>query len=55
MAITAISKKSKAKKEMPTIQDTTNPFQAMIQRFDIASKIIGLEQDVYNVIKNPSK
>lgn len=37
------------------VQDTTNPFQAMIQRFDIASKIIGLEQDVYNVIKNPSK
>jgi glutamate dehydrogenase (NAD(P)+) len=37
------------------VQDTTNPFQAMIQRFDIAAKIIGLEQDVYEVLKNPSK
>ncbi len=35
--------------------DTTNPFQAMIQRFDVAAQILGLEADVYEVMKNPSK
>ncbi len=37
------------------VKDTTNPFQAMIQRFDEAAKILGLEPDVYNIMKNPSK
>ena len=37
------------------VQDSTNPFQAMIQRFDVAAKILGLESDVYEVMKNPSK
>ncbi len=38
-----------------TVQDTTNPFQAMIQRFDIAAKILKLEPDVYEILKTPSK
>jgi glutamate dehydrogenase (NAD(P)+) len=37
------------------VKDTTNPFQAMIQRFDEAAHILGLEADVYNIMKNPSK
>jgi glutamate dehydrogenase/leucine dehydrogenase/ActR/RegA family two-component response regulator len=38
-----------------TVQDTTNPFQAMIQRFDQAAKILKLESDVYEILKTPSK
>ena len=56
MAITTISKKSKLKQQqITTVKDSTNPFEAMIQRFDVAAKIIGLEHDVYEVLKNPSK
>ncbi len=58
MAITTISKKSKSKQAAAStsvVKDTTNPFQAMIQRFDVAAKILNLEHDVYEVLKNPSK
>ena len=37
------------------VLDTTNPFEAMIQRFDVAAQILGLEPDVYEIMKNPSK
>lgn len=37
------------------VQDTLNPFEAMIQRFDVAAKILKLEADVYEVMKTPSK
>lgn len=37
------------------VKDTTNPFEAMIQRFDEAAHILNLEADVYEIMKNPSK
>ncbi|CAN5613566.1 Glu/Leu/Phe/Val dehydrogenase [soil metagenome] len=54
MAVTAITKKSKLKQAAP-VKDSTNPFEAMIQRFDVAAKIVGLESDVYEIMKTPSK
>ncbi len=53
MAVTKLSKKSKA--ITSDVKDTTNPFEAMIQRFDVAAKILKLEPDVYEIMKNPSK
>jgi glutamate dehydrogenase len=38
-----------------TANDVTNPFMAMIQRFDVAAGILNLEPDVYEIMKNPSK
>ena len=43
-----------------SVQDTTNPFQAMILRFDEAAKILAKDpstdvSDVYEVLKNPTK
>lgn len=38
-----------------TVQHSSNPFQEMIQRFDVAAKHLGLESDVYEILKNPSK
>ena len=52
MAVTKLSKKSKA---AAGVKDITNPFEAMIQRFDVAAGILKLEPDVYEVMKNPSK
>lgn len=54
MAVTAISKKSKTK-PVTKVVDTTNPFEAMIQRFDVAANILALEPDVYEIMKSPSK
>jgi glutamate dehydrogenase/leucine dehydrogenase len=55
MAVTTLSKKSKVKPKPQVVEDSTNPFVAMIQRFDVAAKIINLESDVYEVLKTPSK
>ena len=35
--------------------DTENPFEAMMSRFRTASQILGLEEEVYNVLKSPAK
>lgn len=35
--------------------DSTNPFEAMIERLNEAAKIIKLDEDVYQVMKNPAK
>jgi glutamate dehydrogenase/leucine dehydrogenase len=35
--------------------DSTNPFEAMIERFNVAAKIIKLDDDVYEIIKSPAK
>ncbi len=35
--------------------DSTNPFEAMIERLNEAAKIINLDEDVYQVMKNPAK
>ena len=41
--------------EPAPIKDEQNPFEAMMSRFHIASQILGLDDDVYNVLKNPAK
>ncbi len=51
-----IKKNDKAMNHLSAaVIDTTNPFESMIQRFDVAAKILGLEPDVYEIMKNPSK
>ncbi|MEO8146653.1 MAG: Glu/Leu/Phe/Val dehydrogenase [Bacteroidia bacterium] len=34
---------------------SSNPFEEMIRRFDVAAKILNLEPDVYDVMKYPAK
>src|SRR6478609_4207560 len=34
---------------------TENPFEAMMSRFSAAAKILGLEEEVYNVLKSPAR
>lgn len=41
--------------EPAPLKDENNPFEAMMSRFHTASQILGLEDDVYNVLKNPAK
>ncbi len=44
-------------KKMPKVEikDTTNPYESMLARFDVAAKIIGLDEATHNVMKVPSK
>jgi glutamate dehydrogenase/leucine dehydrogenase len=49
--ITAPAKDNKTKEEMS--KDTTNPYESMIQRFDVAANIIGLDSETYNILKTP--
>ncbi|HNQ13407.1 MAG TPA: Glu/Leu/Phe/Val dehydrogenase [Bacteroidia bacterium] len=44
-------KKSSAKSS----KETTNPFELMIQRFDVAADIIDLDDDIYEILKKPAK
>jgi len=37
------------------IKDATNPYESMLARFDVAAKIIGLDEATHNVLKVPSK
>ncbi len=41
--------------EPAPIVDKENPFEAMMSRFHTASQILGLEEEVYNVLKSPNK
>jgi glutamate dehydrogenase/leucine dehydrogenase len=41
--------------EPAPLQDRENPFEAMMSRFQAASQILGLEEEVYNVLKNPAR
>ena len=41
--------------EPAPLLDTENPFEAMMSRFRAASQILGLEEEVYNVLKSPAK
>jgi hypothetical protein len=41
--------------EPAPLLDKENPFEAMMSRFHTASQILGLEDEVYNVLKNPAK
>jgi glutamate dehydrogenase/leucine dehydrogenase len=39
----------------PGLKDKENPFEAMMSRFQLASQILGLEEEIYNVLKNPAR
>lgn len=39
----------------PGLRDKENPFEAMMSRFQKASQILGLEEEIYNVLKNPAR
>lgn len=42
-------------KEPAPIKDRENPFESMMERFDAAAKIIGLDEGIYNYLKTPTK
>lgn len=41
--------------EPAPLLDKENPFEAMISRFRVASQMLGLEEEVYNVLKSPAR
>ena len=41
--------------EPAPIKDKENPFESMMSRFDKAAQILGLDEQTYNVLKNPVK
>lgn len=41
--------------EPAPLKDRENPFEAMMSRFHMASQILGLEDEIYNVLKNPTR
>ena len=41
--------------EPAPLMDKENPFEAMMSRFRTASQILGLEEEVYNVLKVPAR
>lgn len=41
--------------EPAPILDHENPFESMMSRFKIASEVLGLDDEVYNVLKSPAK
>ena len=42
-------------KEPAPITDHLNPLESMMQRFDEAAKILGLDESTYNALKSPEK
>jgi glutamate dehydrogenase (NAD(P)+) len=42
-------------KELKMTKDSTNPFEAMLSRFNVAAKILNLDDDTYNILKSPVK
>ncbi|WP_462247353.1 Glu/Leu/Phe/Val family dehydrogenase [Ekhidna sp.] len=41
--------------EPAPIKDRDNPFESMMSRFEIAAEHLGLDQEVYDVLKTPAK
>lgn len=41
--------------EPAPLKDRENPFEAMMSRFKVASELLGLEEEIYNVLKNPTR
>ncbi|MCZ8354080.1 MAG: Glu/Leu/Phe/Val dehydrogenase [Cyclobacteriaceae bacterium] len=41
--------------EPAPLVDKENPFEAMMSRFKVASQVLGLDEEVYNVLKSPAK
>ncbi|MEP5614110.1 MAG: Glu/Leu/Phe/Val dehydrogenase [Cyclobacteriaceae bacterium] len=44
-----------AYKEPAPIKDRDNPFESMMSRFEIAAEHLGLDQEIYDVLKTPAK
>jgi glutamate dehydrogenase (NAD(P)+) len=44
-----------AYKEPAPIKDKENPFESMMERFNIAAECLGLDVDTYNVLKSPAR
>ena len=42
-------------KEPAPITDKENPFESMMERFDVAAELLGLEKGVYEYLKTPVK
>ena len=42
-------------KEPAPIVDHLNPLESMMERFDEAAKILGLDESTYNALKSPEK
>lgn len=42
-------------KEPAPIFDHNNPFESMMSRFNIASELLGLDEETYNMLKSPAK
>lgn len=51
MSVVKISKKN----QQVGATDTTNPFEAMIERLNEAARVIKLDENVYQIMKNPSR
>ncbi len=47
-----LKKKKGAAKAQP---DSTNPYESMMQRFQVAARIIGLDEETYNILKTPDR
>lgn len=41
--------------EPAPLKDKENPFESMMSRFHVASQILGLEDEIYNVLKSPAR
>jgi len=41
--------------EPAPIKDKENPFESMMSRFNIATEALGLDDEIYNVLKSPAK
>ncbi len=41
--------------EPAPIKDKENPFESMMSRFQVASQALGLDDEIYNVLKSPAK
>ena len=39
--------------EPAPLKDRENPFEAMMSRFHVASQLLGLQDEIYNVLKKP--
>jgi glutamate dehydrogenase (NAD(P)+) len=50
-----ITAEKKEKKNGNNANDITNPYESMIQRFDVAAHIVGLDPDTYNILKTPTR
>ncbi|BDD07986.1 glutamate dehydrogenase [Fulvitalea axinellae] len=41
--------------EPAPIKDKENPFESMMSRFDLAAQILGISDELYNILKTPDK